>query len=65
VTAPTILVSLDRALVGQLLPGAIEDAETRAQGFADDRERQAWIAGRIGIQLEQLMPGGKLQELAW
>jgi hypothetical protein len=55
-SSPLILVSIDRRLVEQLLPGQIADAELRAQGFADSRERRAWIAGRLGVQLEQLLP---------
>jgi hypothetical protein len=51
-TSPTILVSVDRRLVEQLLPGAITEAETQAQEFADSWERRSWIAGRLGSQLE-------------
>ncbi len=53
-TSPSILVSVDRRLVEHLLPGAIAEAETRAQGFADSWERRVWIAGRLGVQLKQL-----------
>jgi hypothetical protein len=54
--APSILVSIDRRIVDRLLPGAIAEAETLAQGFADTGERRAWVAGRLGVQLEQLLP---------
>lgn len=54
-TSPAILISVDRRLVEQLLPGAIAEAEAQAEGFPDSAERTAWIAGRVGIQLEQLV----------
>lgn len=57
-TSPAVLVSIDRRLIERLLPGAIAEAEAVADGFDDDRERQMWIAGRLGALLEQVVRVG-------
>jgi len=55
IASPTIMVSVDRRLVDELLPGAIAEAEQLAAGFSDSHDRRAWVAGRLGRRLEPLL----------
>ena len=54
---PRISVTLHREILERLLPGVLDNAETRAQGFTSESERRSWVAGHIGAHLEALLRG--------